>query len=225
MFRLGQHLGPVLGVTLALLSAAPARADVPPPAGRKRVDFSFVVKGVAAAPDRVLFAYPCGDSNGAPIAEYKKIEEGKPVSIGRRGGDCPIYSVAKTTYDAWAKNYRPTGSVKDDALEKLASESKKCTGGPTPVYEVASSDSRTSVEQTLNVTTLNATDCVLTAAAIASPASTTPSATPPSTSSSAPSSPAKSSSCAASPGSGGGLAFAAAVACIAGIVAERRRRR
>jgi MYXO-CTERM domain-containing protein len=147
---------------LALLLAAPARADLPPPDGQKFVTFSFTVKGLAAAPDRVLFAYPCGASNGAPMAEHRKIEEGRAIDVGRRGGPCTVYSVAKTTYEAWAKDYKPSNDMRDSALERLASQSQKCSGGPTPTYQIASKDPRSVVEQTLTVAKLDDASCVLT---------------------------------------------------------------
>lgn len=149
---------------LALLLAAPARADLPPPDGQKFVGFSFSVKGLGAAPDRVLFAYPCGASNGAPRAEHQKIEEGRAINVGRRGGPCTVYSVAKAAYDAWAKDYKPSNDMRDAALEKLASESQKCSGGPTITHVIASKDPRSVVEQTLTVAKLDATGCTLTSA-------------------------------------------------------------
>lgn len=211
-----RYVGRLSVLAIALLAAAPARADVAPEPGRKRVGFSFVVKGLSAAPDRVLFAYPCGDSNGAPIVEHKKIDEGVPLSVGRRGGACTIYSIAKTTYEPWAREYKPTRAMKDEALEKLASQSVKCSGGPTPTFEIASSDARTSIEQILNVTTLNATDCVL------APSS---SASGPSSSVATSSSTGKSSSgCAVTHAPGGTSCVAIALACAFGLSARRRRR-
>ncbi len=250
-----------LSPRLALLSTVPAlfaglflraddaHADVAPP-GVKAINYSFSVKGLAAAPDRVLFAYPCGPSNGRPQAEHQKLEEGADVHVGRRGGSCTIYSVDKTAYEAWRKDFKPQpGEAKDPGVEKLVSESVKCTGGPTPITSAPQSDPRSSIHQTITVTTLNKTTCVLSAepvsnatdqpAALPSPASP-PSSWASSSSAASPSAPSASpSSSSSSPKSGGcsfsstslvgtgagsstGL-FALALASLACIAARRRR--
>ncbi|HVJ90652.1 MAG TPA: hypothetical protein VM580_12675, partial [Labilithrix sp.] len=134
------------------------RADVPPPEGRKRVDYAFNVKGLSAAADRVLFAYPCGPSNGAPTLEYVKLEEGASVTVGRRGGSCAIYSIGKPAYEAWlsAKSSTPGAAQHPDAL---VAQSVKCSGGPSPSFEIASNDPRTAITETFRVSTLDATSC------------------------------------------------------------------
>jgi hypothetical protein len=219
-----------VAVSAALLLSAvtpEASADVPPPAGLKRVGFSFSVKGLASAPDRVLFAYPCGTSNGAPIIEHVKIEEGASVAVGRRGGGCPIYSIAKTAYETWAKDYKPTHTMEDPALQTLASQAMKCTGGPTPMFELSTSDGRGSIAQTLTVKTLDATACVLNAEPIASsPSTESPASTasPPKSPASTGSSP-KSSSCSFARGTTtDDVGCALVLACVSGVLAARRRR-
>jgi len=154
-----------------VLSSAAAHADVAPPPGQKQVGFSFTVKGIPAG-DRALFAYPCGQSSGAPMAEYQRIDEGKPLSVGRRGGGCAIYSIEKAKLDEFAKTYKPTMSASDPALDGLAGQAVKCTGAPSPMFVLASTDKRTSVEETLKVTALDATTCTIVSEAAAAPAGT-----------------------------------------------------
>lgn len=212
-------------VLLATAVSASARADLPPPGDQKYVDYSFVVTGLAASPDRVFFAFPCGTSNGTPYKEHAKLAEGVPVSVGRRGGNCEIYSIAKAEYEAWAKDYKPTQSVRDPALDELAAKSLKCVGAPSIVFTLPKSDSRNAVQETLEVKTSTATSCVLVSKGI-------PVGGKPSVANTAgangggatPASPApKKSGCTAAPGAAGsgGLAFAALA--FAALLGRRRQ--
>lgn len=240
-------IGSVLLATT--LTTALAAADLPPSPGTKRVSFSFVVKGLSAAPERVLFAYPCSTSDGAPMAEYRKIDEGAAVSIGRRGGSCTMYSAAKSDFEAWLKTYKPQPpSSSDPAVEALAAKSVKCTGVPSQIHSLPEADPRSSVTETMTVTKLDATTCVLASAPEAATAGKAPSTGASGTSaagaagaaangSGAPATTGagptgsgaapKSSGCAASPSSGtdgstGALAFGAFTAL--GLALVRRRR-
>jgi hypothetical protein len=223
MPRLAAPLALVTFLAIAAATAT-ASADLPPSPGTKRVPFGFMVKGLSAAPDRVLFAYPCGGSDGAPISEHRKLEDGVVVGVGRRGGNCLIYSIAKPAYEAWAKDYKPSMSSSDPALQALAAQSALCKGAPSIVSEISSKDPRTGITETLNVTTLDAKTCVLTPVADPpAPAATTPApASSPAPASN--SAPAAKSGC-SSTGmrtESNALAFAA-LAC-AGLLAARRRR-
>lgn len=175
--RTSTRLAPFLGAAMVVFSAHEVAADVPPPAGIKRVGFSFIVKGLAAAPDRVLFAYPCSSSDGAPMVAHAKVTEGVAIPIGRRGGSCQLYSVEKAAYETWASTYKPTMGSSDLELEKLVGMSKQCTGGPTPTFEIPSSDPRTGIVQALDVTTLSATTCALKAQPLPASTAASPSAT------------------------------------------------
>jgi hypothetical protein len=140
-----------------------ARADVPPPDDWKYVRYSFVVKGLAVTPDRMLFAYPCGTSSGVPTREHQKIADGVPIPVGRRGGSCTIYSIDKASYEAFAKDHKSPGmDSSDPAVEALAEKSLKCEGAPTPRFELRTEDERNALVETLEVTKLDATSCVLT---------------------------------------------------------------
>src|SRR5262245_26939659 len=80
---------PMLALVLGF--AVPASADLPPPDGKKFVGFAFRVENMKAFPEYVLVAYPCSDSNGAPMMEAKIVSDGASVSVGRRGGQPELY--------------------------------------------------------------------------------------------------------------------------------------
>lgn len=227
-------------VTLAsLLSSGRASADLPPPQGRKFVNYRFTVKGIPAG-DRALFAYPCS-SGGMPEAAQQKVEDGVPVVVGRRSGRCAIYSIAKSDYDAFLKGYEPTKTMDDPALQAFVKRASACQGGPTPTHLLPTSDPRDTVHELLSVKTLTATTCALATegsapapapaptpaasspAPAASPATTAP-ATPPATPAPAP---ARSSSCAtARARDGDGLLLALfGAACLARLARRRRDER
>ena len=148
-----------LAVT-SLLSAS-ARADLPPPDDERFVGYSFTVRGLAAAPDRVLLSYPCGSSDGAPSRELAVIEEGRPVRVGRRGGDCPLYAMARAEYEEWAKTYVQKGEMENAEADALVAKATKCTGGPTLAFTLPKGDTRESISETLEVKKLSATECVV----------------------------------------------------------------
>lgn len=168
---------------MVLLFAGGAAADVPPPDDQKPVSFAFTVTGMGVAPDRVLFAYPCSSSNGAPYLAQQRLEEGRQVNVGRRGGLCAIYAIARPAYETWVKEH-PESSVqgKQADFDKLVAGAVKCSGAPTPVHYIAKTDARTSIVQTLEVTTLNESTCALKVQPIApesaSPASNVPASKP-----------------------------------------------
>jgi MYXO-CTERM domain-containing protein len=216
----------------AALSAS-VRADLPPPGGEKFVDYSFVVTGLAVSPDRVFFAFPCGTSNGTPYKEHVKLEEGVPVRVGRRGGDCTIYSMAKGEYEAWAKDYKPTQSVQDPALDALAAKALKCTGAPALVFTLPTSDPRNAVQETLELKTSTATSCVLVSKGI--PGENGGGATSGGNGGgatsggngggSSPAGPApKESGCTVTPGAAGSGELAFVAAAVAALLGRRRRR-
>jgi hypothetical protein len=217
-------------LSLSSMMSSFASADLPPPTGQKQVGWSLTVKGITAA-DRVLFAYPCGHSDGAPMAEHQKIEDGKPISAGRRGGSCAIYSIDKAKYEEWAKSYKPQMGSSDPELEKLAAQSTKCTGAtPSPNFYLASTDKRTVIEDVMKVTGLDATKCTLEVVPASLPPATTGNAAPTSTSSSSSGSgspaPAAKSGCAFAPSSSSRAgAGAGAGVILLGLVALLARRR
>lgn len=159
--------GLAAALVAVLASVAPAAADLPPPDGEKFVGFRFQVTGIPAGSGRVLIAYPCGTSNGAPIAEYRRLEEGQVVEVGRRGGECAIYSIAQEAFDAFIASEQPgqERGFQDPALDALTAAGVACSGGPQPRFVLPTSDRRDAIEQTLVVSTLDATSCALTEAA------------------------------------------------------------
>ncbi len=149
----------VLG-TMAITTTA--KADVPPPDGQRFVDYAFTVRGLAAAPEQVVFAYPCSTSAGVPIAQHRVLQDGKAELVGRRGGECRLYTIKKATYDEWAKTYEPTNAFEDPALEQLEAKALLCAGAPRPTFVVTNDDARNRIEEDLEVKTLTETSCEIT---------------------------------------------------------------
>lgn len=149
----------VLALALPVfLVASSAFADVAPPQDQKEVSYAFVVTGSVPA-DRVVFAYPCGTSNGAPQDEMRVVESGKPLTVGKRGGNCAIYSIARTAYDDFVKTYTPsTTTGTEPKLAAFAATAQKCSGAPSPRFLLAKTDSRNAIVEELDLT-VDATKC------------------------------------------------------------------
>lgn len=218
-----------LALTLPLcLVASSAFADLAPPDDQKQINYAFVVTGTIPA-DRVVFAYPCGTSSGAPIDEHRVIESGKAIPVGRRGGTCEIYNVAKKDYDDFAKTYTPkTTFGTDPNLTALAAKAQKCSGTPSPLFVIPKADSRNEIVEQLDLT-IDATKCTVVSRAV--PASTvSASGGSPATSSGSSSPPSGSSGDDSGGCSVGGTAGAAAPWMVAlavpfFVLGARRRRR
>jgi hypothetical protein len=223
------------GCTITSLASS-AFADAPPPTGQKFVGYSFTVTGLAAAPEQVLLAYPCGPSQGSPTAAYANVEEGKAVSVGRRGGLCTMYTKSKASHDEFLKTYKPTNETTDPALAEFMKDAVKCDGGPAPSFVLPSTDSRDVISETFAVKTLTSSSCSIT--------NTTPSPTPkPTTTPVAPTVPtteasaatdagpsnapasSSSSSCTQGPGATRSLGVAVAAGLLGIALLGRRRRR
>lgn len=154
-----------------LLVATAASADVSPPDDQKSVSYSFAVHGITSV-DRVVFAFPCGTSDGAPKDELRVLENDKAIAVGRRGGVCTLYSIEKTKYDQFAKTFTPKeGSGSDPNLAAFAATATKCSGAPNPVFVIPKTDARSSIKEDLDVKTLDASTCTV-------QARTTPSTNP-----------------------------------------------
>lgn len=153
------HLLAATAASSLLLAVTAASADVAPPDDQKSVSYSFALHGLTST-DRVVFAYPCGTSNGAPKDEIRLLENDKPISVGRRGGTCTLYMTEKSKYDAFAKTYVPSDkSGTDDALAAFAAKGTKCTGAPSPTFVIAKTDTRTEIVEYLDVQQLDASEC------------------------------------------------------------------
>jgi len=141
------------------LVATAASADVSPPDDQKSVGYSFAVHGITSV-DRVVFAFPCGTSDGAPKDELRVLENDKAITVGRRGGVCTLYSIEKTKYDDFAKTFTPKeGSGSDPKLAAFAATATKCSGAPNPVFVIPKTDARSSIKEDLDVKTLDASTC------------------------------------------------------------------
>lgn len=152
----------VVASALVLLPTA-ALADAAPPPGLKSVTFTFSVRGLAKVPDQVLFAYPCGGSNGVPKAELARLEEGKPVVVGRRGGECTLFTTSKDRFEKFMATYAAPEdwTAADKPMTEFVNASLKCSGGPKPAFSLPETEPEDEIAEALEVTTLNATTCAI----------------------------------------------------------------
>lgn len=156
----------LLGLALLTLTGA-AAADLPPPDGTKFVSFEFRVENLTAFTDHVLLAYPCSTSSGMPVAAHVRLEEGKAVRVGRRGGDCKLYSMKKSAYEQWAKGYTASRQSQDPALEALFKSAQvvECAGSPNLTLSLPSTDPRDVVSESLRVEKIDDKACRVTTVA------------------------------------------------------------
>ncbi len=148
------------------LVPAVASADIAPPANQQRVGFEFSVDGLEVAPDRAVFAYPCGGSNGAPIRELAVLAPGRRVTVGRRGGDCALYATSKAALDAWLGAHSQTDTAREAAADAFVASAGivRCQGGPRPRHLRPASEPAEPVREVLRVARLDATACILVSA-------------------------------------------------------------
>jgi MYXO-CTERM domain-containing protein len=172
---------PLLGIALGL-AAAGAHADLPPPDGQKFVGYAFQVQGLSPQKDWVLLAFPYSASNGRPTEEYAELADGKPVSVGRRGGSPKLYAMKRADYETFKKGYKaPQDDYEDPALRALFASDKvvRCDAAPSPVHQLPKSDAREDVVETLTLVSIDAKACHVVAGAAAAPVTTAnPTATP-----------------------------------------------
>lgn len=223
----------LLGLVSVLALPAVARADLPPPDGKKFVAYGFVVENVKAFPDYVLLAFPWSLSNGAPTKEHALVEEGKTVRLGRRSSAPKLYPMKRGEYETWKASYKPTHEFDDPALEALFSGKRvlPCGVELTPKTMIEKSDPRDEVVDALRVESISASACKVALAKTAPPAATAKPEAPPSPSTAAsapapaPNAPAKPpgcGGCAAQPEGEPGFAFWSALTL--GALLRRRRR-
>ncbi|MEJ7731829.1 MAG: hypothetical protein WKG00_21795 [Polyangiaceae bacterium] len=155
----------VLLVGLAL--AAPARADLGPPPGKRRVQFEVRVEGLTAFPDMVIAVYPYSLSDGAPTTEHAVLRDGQPLPVGRRSATPKLWAVKKSDYEAFAASYKPTQSAGDPALEAFfaSGKARDCGANIQPVFELPFADPRGSAVQSFHADAIDASRCQLTPAA------------------------------------------------------------
>ena len=140
----------MLASALALgLFASAARADLAPPRGTKRVGYSFTTTISGDTSSQVVFSYPCGGSDGAPMRVVTALSSGSSVSVGSHEG-CQIYVVAKAAYDAWKQD---AGANPTAPAEGLVAQAKVCSGNaPIAKHQLADSDPRSFLSDTIDVT-------------------------------------------------------------------------
>ena len=199
-----------------LLSSGSAHADLPPPDGTRFVGYEFVVTGTAASKDDAFFAYPCSSSSGAPVLDYRVLEEGKPVAVGRRGGTCEVYRIGKDQLSAFAaKRTASPGGGRDAELEAFVKGARKCTGAPSLKFTLPASDARSAVRETYALAVKDA-ECTLSPSLQGTAPELKGAVAPPA---------ASSKGCSAAAGEGGPGSGLVGLGFVLGVVAFVRRRR
>ncbi len=144
-----------------------ARADAPPPVGKKRVGYGFVVENLSAFPDHVLLIYPWSLSNGAPTREYTQIEEGARVRVGRRVQGTPkVHAMPRAAYEQWKQGYKPVADhfdENDEALESLFKREDvvECSVDLNPRHTVSRLSSADKVEDRFRAELIDDATCKL----------------------------------------------------------------
>lgn len=156
--------------------AALARADLPPPDGKKFVSYGFVVENTKAFPDYVVLAYPWSMSNGAPTKEHALVEDGKPVRLGRRSSAPKLYAMKRAEYETWKASYKPTHEFDDPALEALFTGKQvvPCGVELSPTTMIDKSDPRDEVVDAVRVELIAAGSCRAVMAKTAAPVAPAP---------------------------------------------------
>jgi hypothetical protein len=99
---------------LVLTSPALVRADVPPPDGRRFVGFGLKVSSLEAMPPtHRLVLFPIDLSNGAPMPEYRVVDEGDEIALGRRTGLVGFYAVPAAEVEGTSLRGIPPGASID----------------------------------------------------------------------------------------------------------------
>jgi len=214
--------------------SALARADLPPPDGKKFVSYGFSVANLKSFPDYVLLAYPWSLSNGAPTKEHALVEEGKTVKMGRRSQTPKLWAMKRAEYEKWKASYQPTHEYQDPALDALFSGKQviPCGIDLSPKTMIEKSDPRDEVVDALNVESIDASSCRVVLAGAAPAAKTgeptavpaTPVASATATSPTAPSAEPKPRGCGACEVGTGSSDFVAWPGLVLGLLLWRRRR-
>lgn len=152
---------PALVFAAVFSLAATGRADLPPPSDKKFVDYVFTVDNAKAFPDYVLLAFPWSLSNGAPTKEHALVEDGKPVSVGRRSSTPELYSMKRSEYETWKAGYEPTHEYQDPALDALFASDKvvRCSAKLSPEFLIGKDDPRNQVVEAFRVEAIDAKSC------------------------------------------------------------------
>jgi hypothetical protein len=148
-------------VAAVVTLAAHVRADLPPPEDKKFVGYAFRVGNTKAFPDYVVLAFPWSLSGGAPTKEHALVEDGKPLSVGRRSSTPELYAMKRSEYESWKAEYKPTMEYQDPALDALFASQKvvRCTAKLSPEFLLAKDDPREQVTEAFRVEAIDATSC------------------------------------------------------------------
>ncbi len=135
------------------LFSASARADIPRSEDddTKVVPYTFTVHGLAGVPADIALLYSCEHG-----ADESLLQEGSVVATdgGYRGQNvsCAIYRTFRSSYDAWKV------ALMSSQPTDLPTGAVKCAGGPSPLTELDADDSRTSINEDIDVK-VDATSC------------------------------------------------------------------
>lgn len=154
----------VLSCALMFASAL-AGADVPPPAGIKRVPYAFRVDGLDKFSDHVVFAYPWSLSNGAPTREITAVNNATSVYVGNRSPNPELYATKKSTWEVFARDNRSfRDPTFEDAVTKLILEAASCNVKLTRGSEIPAADPRSEVVEVFAAQAIGDGKCSITAA-------------------------------------------------------------
>ncbi len=162
----GRYVGALIvgALAVALGAASTARGDEPPPPLRKRVSFQFVIEGLDAHPEHVVFAYPWSGSDGAPTREHARVMSGRPVWVGSRSDQPRLYAMPRAAFEEWERTHEPTGEYGEnpeaDALVARP-DVVRCTGRIRPRHRISSLSNADYIRQRLRVVSLNDRLCLL----------------------------------------------------------------
>lgn len=151
-------------VLVSCFGATLARADLPPPDGKKQVSYSFQVKGLGAHAEWVLLVHPYPVYDAGATQRFERVEDGKAMRVDRRNGSPKLYAMKKPGYEQWLAKYRPVkDGTEDPALDALFKSDQvvACSPSPQPVNLLDKSDPRSEVVEAFVVKSIDAKSCVL----------------------------------------------------------------
>ena len=171
-------------VLATCLTAGSARADLPPPAGKKSVSYAYEVAGLASFADWVLLAHPYRETVDGVTRSFVEVKDGKRMPVDRRNGTPKLYAVNKQAFEKWLAQYKAPRDPNDDPMAKAMFESEQvvaCDHSPNPVTLLDDSDPRNEVVETFVAKRIDAKTCQLEVgtASAAAPAKRVAPVTPP----------------------------------------------
>lgn len=107
----------VCGLAVGAFAAQPVKADAPPDDGRRYVRYSVQIASLDSLPStHRLVLYPIDLSNGAPQPEYRVVNEGDEIALGRRSGLVGFFAVPAAEVEGSVLRGLPT-NASEEVLE------------------------------------------------------------------------------------------------------------